>query len=128
MSRTLLDNFYKETSSTFSEANPENFISEIVINAEHPVFKGHFEQVPIAPGVCLTQVIKEILADKFKKNLFMSHGDNIKFLAMINPRETANLSISFSVKQSEGMLDVTANYTQAGTSYVKFKGKFKVLN
>ncbi|MBL7931247.1 MAG: 3-hydroxyacyl-ACP dehydratase [Bacteroidia bacterium] len=128
MSTTLLDNFYKETSSTFSETNQENFISEIAINPEHPVFKGHFEQVPIAPGVCLIQVIKEILAEKFKKELFMSHGDNIKFLAMINPRETTNLSISFSVKQSEGFLDVTASYTHAGISYVKFKGKFKVLN
>ena len=128
MSAALLDNFYKETLSTFSDTNQETFISEIKINPEHPVFKGHFEQVPIAPGVCLTQVIKEILAEKFKKELFMSHGDNIKFLAMINPRETTNLTISFSVKHLEGLMDVNASYTCGGTSYVKFKGKFKVLN
>lgn len=125
---SLLDNFYTETSSTFSDSNNENFVSEIVINPEHPVFKGHFEQVPVAPGVCLTQVIKEILADKFKKQLFMSHGDNIKFLAMINPRETAVLTISFAVKQSDDLLDVNASYTHGKISYVKFKGKFRILN
>lgn len=124
----LLTNFYSEQSSDFSENNRENFYCEIVLNPEHPVYKGHFEQVPIAPGVCLTQVIKELVAAKYKLNLRMSQADNIKFLSMINPRENPNMRISFTVKHVDTMLEVSATYTHAGTSFVKFKGKFTVID
>src|SRR6266403_1079059 len=111
MKNTLLTNFYSETSTTFSEHNQQDFKCEILLNTEHPVYKGHFPQIPIAPGVCLTHVLKEILMDKFQKELMMTSGDNIKFLAMINPKETPRLEISFSVKHTENMMDVSANYS-----------------
>lgn len=126
--KPLLYDFYTETSSTYSDSNRENFSCEIVLNPEHPVYKGHFEQVPVAPGVCLTQVIKELVSEKTKLNLVLSHGDNIKFLAMINPRENPKMILNFAIKALEGALDVTASYNHGGTSFVKFKGKFKVLS
>lgn len=124
MKNTLLVDFYTEISSTFSQQNQQEFSSIIRLNAQHPIFKGHFEQVPIAPGVCLTQIIKEILMVKYEQELVMTQGDNIKFLAMINPNETPELNISFSVKPTENGLDANAVYSHNGTSYVKFKGKF----
>lgn len=127
MTSHLLINFYTELSSTFSEENNGNFVSVVSLNAEHPVYKGHFEQVPIAPGVCLTQMIKEILMDKFKMDLILSQGNNIKFLAMVNPNETQELTISFSVTQKENELEVSSNFTNGTTSYVKFKGMFKAV-
>ncbi len=126
--KPLLDNFYTEVSSNFSDKNRDEFSCDILLNPEHPVYKGHFEQVPVAPGVCLTQVIKEIVADKLKLNLMMSHGDNIKFLSMINPRETPKMTLSFTLKHVETSLEVSANYSHGGTSFVKFKGKFKVVD
>src|SRR6187551_1768247 len=107
MNNTLLDNFYTELSSTFSKENQLDFKCLIRLNAEHPVYKGHFPQIPIAPGVCLTQIIKEILMKKFQKELVMTSGDNIKFLAMINPKENPEQEINFTVKSAESLLDVT---------------------
>lgn len=124
MKNTLLRNFYTEMSSTFSETNSQEFTSLIKLDPSHPVYKGHFEQVPIAPGVCLTQIIKEILMEKYQKELIMTAGDNIKFLILINPSEQAEFSISFSVKQIDNILEVSANYSANGRSYMKFKGKF----
>lgn len=127
MENTLLIDFYSEIASTFSPQNQESFNCAIRLNAKHPVYKGHFEQVPIAPGVCLTQIVKEILMDKFQKELVMIQGDNIKFLAMVNPNETPDLSIAFTVKTTENGLDASAVYSHNNTSYVKFKGKFSIL-
>jgi 3-hydroxyacyl-[acyl-carrier-protein] dehydratase len=125
MKNTLLDHFYTEISTTFSPENSRDFKCRVLLNSGHPIYKGHFAQIPVAPGVCLTQVIKEILMEKFQKELTMTHGDNIKFLAMINPIETPELEIDFSVKSGENLCEVSATYSSNGTTYVKFKGKFK---
>lgn len=127
MKNTLLENFYTEVSSTFRAENASDFTCEIRLHPEHPIYQGHFEQLPIAPGVCLVQIVKEILMDKLRKELTLTSGDNIKFLAMINPKETPGLSISFSVKNAGNSLEVSATYSHNGTPYVKFKGKFKIL-
>jgi len=124
MINTLLENFYAEISSTFSPENQQDFKCNIRLNAEHPIYKGHFPRIPIAPGVCLVQIIKEILMKKLQKELVMTGGDNIKFLAMVNPKETPELELSFAVKTYENSLDVSSNYSHKGTIYVKFKGKF----
>lgn len=127
MNNTLLVDFYTEISSTYSKENQNDFISVIRLNAGHPIYKGHFEQIPITPGVCLTQIIKEILMEKLQVELVMLQGDNIKFLAMINPTETPELNITFSVKSTETDFDVSAVYKQNDTFYVKFKGKFVIV-
>lgn len=127
MKNTLLSDFYTELSSTYTSENASEFKCHVRLNAEHPVYKGHFPQIPIAPGVCLTQMIKEILMDKFQKELFMNSGDNIKFLAMINPKETPELEITFAVKKTDNGLDVSTVYTNDGKAFTKFKGKFTIL-
>jgi 3-hydroxyacyl-[acyl-carrier-protein] dehydratase len=124
MKESLLVNFYTEISSTFSKENPHDYKCFIRLNPEHPVYKGHFMQLPVVPGVCLIQIIKEVLADKFQKKLMMTEGDNIKFLALINPFETSDLEISFSVRISENSLEANVVYSHNNVSCVKFKGKF----
>lgn len=126
MKNSLLDNFYTEVSSTWSVGQQGDFISVIRLDPAHVIFKGHFEQVPIAPGVCLTQIIKEILMEKMEKELIMTHGDNIKFLAMINPQETPELVITFNVRESDSNFLVSATYSHNGRAYTKFKGQFRV--
>ncbi|MEO6303966.1 MAG: 3-hydroxyacyl-ACP dehydratase [Bacteroidia bacterium] len=124
MKNTLLDNFYTEISSTFSTENQFDFSCVINLNAEHPIYKGHFEQVPVTPGVCLTQIIKELLMNKFQKELRMTQGDNIKYLAIINPKECPQITVSFQVKDNEDPLSVNATFSHGSVTYVKFKGKF----
>ena len=126
MNHQLLTNFYTEVSSTFLQ-NAASFNSIIRLNPEHEVYKGHFPQVAIAPGVILIQTIKEILMNKFQKELRLVEGDNIKFLALINPNETVDFQIDFTVKKVENVFEVSASYVNNGKSFTKFKGKFKVI-
>lgn len=126
MTQQLLTNFYTELSSTY-QANVETFASHICLNPVHEIYKGHFPQMPIAPGVVLVQIIKEIIESKLQKQLRLTEGDNIKFLALINPNETSELQLSITIKQQNTILDVKAEYTGNQKSYTKFKGRFKIV-
>ncbi len=97
----------------------------IVLNEQHAIFKGHFEQMPVVPGVCQTQIIKEILQQQVSKTLTLKKGDNIKFTAMIIPtqHQTVNVEIVFQPKQ-EGELFVEATLFFKDITFTKFKGTF----
>lgn len=127
MIETLSEKFYTEISSTYSPEHPETFSSIIELNPKHKVYAGHFPTISIAPGVLLIQTVKDILIEKYKQKLVLSEGTNIKFVAVINPNETKDFQIDFVVKQIDDMLDVSANYTNMGNSFTKFKGKFKIV-
>lgn len=127
MSEQLSEKFYTEISSTYTPEHPESFNSSIELNPKHKVYAGHFPHISIAPGVLLIQTVKDILIEKFKKKIVLTEGNNIKFVAMINPNETKDFQIDFTVKQIDDTLDVSANYTNMGNSYTKFKGKFKIV-
>ncbi len=121
----LLENFYSELSSTYTTENSDVFSCNIKLNPEHEVYKGHFPEIPISPGVALIQVIKEILMNKFQQELMLTEGSNVKFLALINPKETADFQIDFIVKKTDHTFDVSANFMNADKAFTKFKGKFK---
>jgi 3-hydroxyacyl-[acyl-carrier-protein] dehydratase len=102
---------------------------KISLNPDHPVYKGHFPNIPIAPGVCLIQMIKEVLILTRKQNLQLEEGDNIRFLAIINPSLTPQVCIDYEFKTSDMTTErVTALIRWEGVSYLKFKGRFKTLD
>ncbi len=127
MNHNLLQNFYSETASTYSKENSNSFNSTIKLNPDHEIYKGHFQKMAVAPGVCLIQMIKEILMLKFQKELILSEGNNIKFLSLINPKETNIFQIDFATKQIDTLLEVSANYSNGDKILVKFKGKFRIV-
>jgi 3-hydroxyacyl-[acyl-carrier-protein] dehydratase len=122
----LLENFYtildKEVVST------EQITVKVELNPEHPVYKGHFPQVPVAPGVCLIQMIKEVLIQHQQKNMVMSDGDNIKFMALVNPKENKLFFIDYTLRfPSSEAIDVSAVIRWESVTYLKFKGKYKLV-
>lgn len=126
MKYQLLDNFYTETASTYTTENNSSFNCLIELNPEHEIYKGHFPQIPIAPGVCLIQIIKEVLMTKFNSNLTLSEGNNIKFLNLINPKETNCFQIDFTVAKIDKTILVNASYLNKDKIFIKFKGKFTI--
>jgi 3-hydroxyacyl-[acyl-carrier-protein] dehydratase len=124
MTTPLLQDFYTELSSDHTPEQPLSFSSVIRLNPSHPVYAGHFPQTPVVPGVCLIQMIQEIVSQKLKQPLQLSGGDNIKFLAMVDPLRTPELSLAFSLQLHGDAVQVSVTYSHAGNNYVKFKGKF----
>jgi len=95
----LLDGFYKVNNLAVAD---NTAIANITINKDHDIFKGHFPGNPITPGVCMMQIIKEITEKIVKKKLFMQSGNNIKFMAIINPFKTPELELNIEIIETNG--------------------------
>jgi len=72
--------------------------STLVINASHEIFKGHFPDIPVLPGVCMVQFIKEIIETTFNIESSIDTAGMIKFLSMLNPVESNILTAEISIK------------------------------
>lgn len=124
MSNTLLLNdFYVIT--TLVSINENTLVANVQLNATHPIFKGHFEQMPVVPGVCQTQMIKEILEEHLGVNLVMMTGDNIKFTGMIVPTQHPNVFVEVNYKAQDDSWLVDSKIYFENTVFTKFKGSFK---
>ena len=105
--------------------NQNSFISTISLNPDHEIYKGHFAKIPVVPGVCLVQIVKEILMKHFQKKLLLTEGKNLKYLALINPKEVNTLQVQFSLTRANDLIDATVNILSEGNSYTKLKLLFK---
>lgn len=118
----LLNSFFKITGIQ----QDEKYTVNIELNPDHEVYKGHFPGNPIAPGVCLTQMVKETVEYITKKNLTMVTGDNLKFMAILNPEVNPNVVMTLSIKTKDnGHLQADSNVTAGETNFFSIKASYK---
>ncbi len=117
----LLNDFYTVENIQHEENKTS---ATIVLNQQHSIFKGHFEQMPVVPGVCQTQMIKELLQEETKKDLTLTNGNNIKFTGMIVPTQHPKVNIEITYKQEDNQYQVDAKLFFENTIFTKFKGTF----
>lgn len=118
----LKDEFYKVLE--FKKMSENQILAVIEINRDHDIYKGHFPNQPIVPGVCQIQIVKELLEELVGKKLQMTHGDNIKFTSMIIPDQTpiVNLEVNFKMNGEEIVCDAKLSFAEI--VFTKYKGKF----
>lgn len=118
----LIENFYTIVSS---EVSNDEVATRIILNNDHQVFDGHFPNNPVTPGVCMIQLIKEILEDTLQENLSLIKISNVKFTALINPNVNSELVINttFSKKENEVKIKNTCSFTD-GTVALKCNATF----
>jgi 3-hydroxyacyl-[acyl-carrier-protein] dehydratase len=98
----------------------------VSLNAEHPVFQGHFPGNPVVPGVCQVQMVKELIEKAVGMPLMLRESDNIKFLAMISPVAVPLVELSIQLRNTnEKVISATATIGSAEKIFLKFKGKFE---
>ena len=119
----LQGNFYTVVNNNQSTAGAVSALLEL--NPEHHIFEGHFPQVPVVPGVCMMQMVKELVEDFVGKKLRLSKADHLKFLTIINPRQNKLLQADVSIlPNTHDGFQVTAAFFHEETVFFKFKGGF----
>ena len=95
------------------------------LNPGHDIFKGHFPGQPVVPGVCMMQIVKELLQKSTGKSLRLQHGLDLKFLSVIDPEKnnTVHAEANYSLLAT-GDINVTARLFYNETTFFKFKGVF----
>ncbi len=93
----LLKNFYTIVKTESLEANA--FETTIKIHKEHPIFKGHFPNLSVTPGVAMLQILKELTETHLRLSLFLESASNVKFLSLVDPNVNATLKFHIIVQE-----------------------------
>ena len=99
--------------------------AELVINANHKIFEGHFPGHPVVPGVCMMQMVKEIIEKVIGEKTNLVRAGEMKFLAIIDPKENNMIwaTLKYNIEEN-GNMAVSATLFKESLIYFKFKGLF----
>ncbi|PRD54774.1 3-hydroxyacyl-ACP dehydratase [Sphingobacterium gobiense] len=95
----MLPDFYHVANITSRSNNIH--IAEVHLNPVHAIFEGHFPGNPVAPGVCMMQILKELMEEIEQKELFLVYASNVKFTALINPNENPILQFALEISYDD---------------------------
>jgi 3-hydroxyacyl-[acyl-carrier-protein] dehydratase len=117
-----LNNFYEYHLESFDAGTIKARVS---INAEHPLFKGHFPGQPVTPGVALIEIIRQILSDTLNKKLMLTAAKDIKFIAVIIPTNTTNLDLAIDYSVVPQGITTNCVFSGNGQIFTKLRGDFR---
>ena len=119
---TLLNDFFIINSITSDKGSVK---ATLELNAMHKIFEGHFPGQPVVPGVCMMQMIKEILEISIGKETRLKKADHLKFLSVINPamNNIANADLKYTIEATDE-INLTATLSNSTATCFKFRGMF----
>jgi len=118
----LLKDFYSVTSSSELEGE---FITEVKINKDHDLYRGHFPDRPVTPGVILMQLFKEEAERRSNKKLQLETALNVKFMAVVDPNICENLILQSSIINEDGIIKLKGIAKQNDIISLKISATYK---
>jgi 3-hydroxyacyl-[acyl-carrier-protein] dehydratase len=100
----LLNNLY--TIQSLLETDNQ-IKATLQLAADHAIFSGHFPGQPVLPGVCMMEMVTEVMGIFLKSSYRISGGPLIKFLRMIDPR--VNPLIHLEIKYHPSSLSIVTD-------------------
>ena len=96
------------------------FEADLHANPSHLIYKAHFPENPITPGVCIIQIAGELLEKKINRKVYLKTLKNVKFLSVIIPVEGKKIKYIFSnVAEVENGCKTQVTVSDEGTVYAK---------
>ena len=125
----LINDFYtieKEVRGPGNGKDPDPVRFTLRLNPGHPVYGGHFPGQPVVPGVCQVLIVTECLGRMLGVECTMVRAAHIKYIGMIDPRQSPMLDLDLSVKMPEpGAWEATAALSDEGRTLMKLKATFE---
>lgn len=79
----------------------------VLLNPNHFIYAAHFPGNPITPGVCLVQMVVELLSLGLKQELELLSMNDVKFLKPVSP--LAIPCVAFEIRYSNHEMGWRAN-------------------
>jgi 3-hydroxyacyl-[acyl-carrier-protein] dehydratase len=114
----LLNDFYTILQTV---PTPGVVRAKIAINKNHRIFEGHFPGLPVVPGVCMLQIVREIMEVDCGTELKLSQADNMKFLSVINPEQNNEVDLIVNYTVDEGKFAINATLFAGTVTFFKLK-------
>jgi 3-hydroxyacyl-[acyl-carrier-protein] dehydratase len=118
----LEGNFYKILEQSQEEPGKAGF--SIEFDPLHPIFSGHFPGKPVVPGVCMMQIIQELLSKIMDRKLMIRKASNIKFLHIIDPTIHLQVKVTIDYSIDQTNVKTSANIANESLTFMKFAGEF----
>ncbi len=94
----------------------------IVFNTEHAIFNGHFPGQPVVPGVCMMEIVKELLQKQVSRPLMLHSTRNVKFLQFVTPDMQPVVHINW--KENDAVYTVSAFFSFGDVVSFKLDGSY----
>lgn len=78
-----------------------NFTARIKLNPMHDIYKGHFQNKPILPGVCMLQMVVDTVSLIQNKALQLQVAKSLKFIKPVDPNIIPQLDLQLMVNRSD---------------------------
>lgn len=104
--------------------SPEEWLFTVRLNPDCGIYKGHFPNQPVAPGVCQLQIVKDCAETALGEQLRITRIKQCKFLRIIIPSEDTTLDIYLRIGTDNTL---HAEVRDANTIYVKIKAQLEKL-
>lgn len=98
--------------------------ANVQLNPAHTIFEGHFPGQPVLPGVCMMQMVKEVLESTLSKPTRLVRADDLKFLSVIVPQPDKVIRIELTTHTDGASIKTDARLLDGYTVLFKFKGTF----
>jgi 3-hydroxyacyl-[acyl-carrier-protein] dehydratase len=120
---TLLNDFFFILQQ---ETSPDSVKAKISINDHHKIFAGHFPGKPVVPGVCMVQIILEIMEVVLGKPVRLTESDTIKFLTVVSPKENKEIDVSINYIAEFGRFLINASIFSGPIIFFKLRGTITI--
>jgi 3-hydroxyacyl-[acyl-carrier-protein] dehydratase len=114
----LIDNLYTIQSVTKSEQRLDIMIG---LKADHSIFKGHFPEQPVLPGVCMMEMICEIISAELKKEFRIVEAPVVKFLSMIDPNKNPVINLEINVDELSELVWISGKIYFEKVIFMKYR-------
>ncbi len=90
----------------FSVIDRTDNVFRVRFDKDHPIYKAHFPQNPITPGVVLLETLELLLEQSLERDLRLKRVKNIKFISVLNPELTTEVDFKLDNVVSEVGVEV----------------------
>lgn len=114
--------FYTVRKSSKNESKIE---AQISIDPSHPIFEGHFPGQPILPGVCMMQIVRELVTKEVSSALVLTEASNVKFLHIIDPLVHSNVDVEIILSATDSAYETASKIYFDNTTFFSMKAVFQ---
>jgi 3-hydroxyacyl-[acyl-carrier-protein] dehydratase len=98
----------------------------ISFDKHHELYKGHFPQQPVTPGVILIEMARNILSEYTGTKLMLSSAKELKFISPILPEEHDEIELDIQFEFNEQNITAKCIFGAGEVIFTKLKGSFSV--
>ena len=120
----LINDFYHIVATDDSEGK---YVCKVKMNAAHNIYSVHFPGNPVTPGVCLVQMVAEMLEQKYSRRFVLSTAVNIKFKRLVSPNDEPSFVFSKIVTEDDLLKTIVSIEDEQG-QFVKMSLQYKTAD